>query len=93
MRVLLLNPPHKLKISRDSRWPEQTKSGTLYYPFWLSYAAGVLLKNNHEVLLIDAIAKGWDFEETIREIKKFNPELLVMETVTPTIYNDIKFLE
>jgi len=93
MKVLLLNPPHKLKISRDSRWPEHTKSGTLYYPFWLSYAAGVLLESNHQVSLMDAIAKGWNFSETIREVKKFNPQLLVMETTTATIYNDVKFLE
>ncbi len=93
MKVLVLNPPFKFRISRDSRWPEFTKTGTLYYPFWLSYCAGVLLENNHEVLLIDAIAKDWGVEKTIREIKGFNPELLVMETVTPTIYNDIKFVE
>ena len=92
MKILLLNPPHKLKISRDSRWPEQTKSGTLYFPFWLAYAAGVLLENDHEVLLIDAIAKESDFNGTIKEVKKFNPSLLVMETTTPTIHSDIKFL-
>ena len=93
MRVLLLNPPHKFKISRDSRWPEATKSDTFYYPFWLSYSAGILLENNHEALLIDAIAKELSFDEAIREIKEFKTELLVMETVTPTVLSDIRFLE
>jgi anaerobic magnesium-protoporphyrin IX monomethyl ester cyclase len=59
MRILLLNPPFKFKISRASRWPEQTKSGTLYYPFWLAYATGVLMQAGHDVMLLDAIAKGW----------------------------------
>ena len=70
MRILFLNPPFKHRISRDSRWPERTKSGTLYYPFWLAYAAGLAMRE-HEVLLIDAVAKGLDFRRTKREIEKF----------------------
>lgn len=90
---MLLNPPHKFKISKDSRWPEYTKSGTLYYPFWLSYATGILMESKHEPFLLDAIAKGMTIENTIEEIKKFNPNLLVVETSTPTIHNDVKFSE
>lgn len=83
MKVLFLNPPFKFKISRASRWPEYTKSGTLYYPFWLAYATGVLMDSNHKPLLLDAIAKGLNFFETIKEASKFNPDLLVVETSTP----------
>jgi len=93
MRVLLLNPPFKFKLSRASRWPELTKSGTLYYPFWLAYAAGVLLKTKHETNLMDAIAKEWSISKTIKEIIKFNPEILVIETSTPTIKYDINFIQ
>ena len=42
MKILFLNLPYKFAISRSSRWPEKTKSGTMYYPYWLCYAAGVL---------------------------------------------------
>jgi radical SAM superfamily enzyme YgiQ (UPF0313 family) len=90
---MFLNPPFKFRISRESRWPEQTKSGTLYYPFWLSYATGVLMNSEHEVFLLDAIAKKLIFSETLKEIKKFNPDLLVVETSTPTFKSDLKFLE
>jgi anaerobic magnesium-protoporphyrin IX monomethyl ester cyclase len=93
MRVLLVNPPFKLKISRTSRWPEHTKSGTLYYPYWLAYATGVLMKSKHEVKLIDAIVKEWNFSKTINVITKFDPELLVVETSTSSIKNDIQFVE
>ncbi|MEM5843891.1 MAG: radical SAM protein [Candidatus Aenigmatarchaeota archaeon] len=92
MKVLFLNPPFKFKISRESRWPEQTKSGTLYYPFWLSYATGVCMQA-HDVMLIDAIAKELSFPETIKKIKSFNPDLIVAETSTPTFKSDLKFLE
>jgi radical SAM superfamily enzyme YgiQ (UPF0313 family) len=93
MRVLLLNPPYKFKISRDSRWPELTKSGTLYYPIWLSYAAGLLLKKGHHVKLVDAIANGWNNEKAMEELMDFGPQLLVVNTSTPTIKSDIAFVE
>lgn len=93
MKVLFLNPPHKFRISRCSRWPEHTKSGTLYYPYWLAYAAGVLMEEGYEVTLIDAIARSLTQEETIAKIKKFNPELVVVESVTPTFFDDMKFVQ
>jgi len=94
MKVLLLNPPNKVKISKDSRWPEYTKSGTLYYPFWLAYATAVLMEDKrHKPLLLDAIAKEMGFDETIDIAKKFGPDLLVVDTSTPTIYKDVEFVE
>ena len=93
MKILLLNPPYKFKISRASRWPEHTKSGTLYYPIWLAYAAGVLLKKGHKVVLLDAIAKGLGFEETLIKINEFKPDLLIIESTTPTIYRDVQFID
>ncbi len=92
MKIALLNPPHKFKVSRTSRWPEHTKSGTLYYPFWLAHATGVLLESEHEPLLFDAIARGWNFKKTISELERFDPELLVLETSTPTIGSDLRFV-
>lgn len=93
MKVLFLNLPFKHKISRSSRWPEETKSGTLYYPFWLAYAAGVAEKAGLEINLIDAIAKNWNIEKTISAINSFDPDLLVCEMTTPTYYYDCNFLK
>ena len=49
MKVLLLNPPFIDKYSKSSRSPAVTKSGTIYFPLWLSYAAGVLDKEGYEL--------------------------------------------
>lgn len=49
MKVLLLNAPFKDKYSKSSRSPAVTKSGTIYFPLWLSYAAGVLDKMGYEI--------------------------------------------
>ena len=93
MKVLLKNPPFLPKFSRNSRSPAVTKGGTIYYPIWLSYATGVLEKEGFEVKLIDAPAQKLSPEEVIDEVKKFEPKLVVIDTSTPSINNDIKVAE
>ena len=90
MKVLLLNPPFLKKFSRPQRSPAVTKSGTLYFPMWLAYAAGVLEKEGFEVDLIDAPADGYDLNYCIQRAKKLSPDLIVLETSTPSIYNDVE---
>ena len=90
MKILLLNPPFLRKFSRPQRSPAVTKSGTLYFPMWLAYAAGVLEKEGFEVDLIDAPADSYDLDYCIQRAKKFCPELIVTDTSTPSIYNDVE---
>lgn len=93
MKVLLLNPPFKTengRFSRTSRSPAITKSGTLYYPFWLAYAAGVLEDEGFEVKLIDAPADGMFQEDTLSQVIEFSPQLVVVDTSTPSITNDLE---
>ncbi len=91
MKIVLLNPPFMDKYSKSSRSPAVTKSGTIYFPLWLSYAAGVLDKKGYELKLIDAPAKCLSKEETLKLVVDFEPELVVVDTSTPSINNDIEF--
>ncbi|MCF7878988.1 MAG: B12-binding domain-containing radical SAM protein [Candidatus Omnitrophica bacterium] len=93
MKVLLINPPFLKNFSRAQRSPAVTKSGTLYYPIWLSYAAGCLIEKNQEVKLIDAVAEDIDTAGLIAKVKKFKPALTVLDTSTPSIYNDLKIAD
>ena len=93
MKIALINPPFLPRYSRSQRSPAVTKSGTLYYPIWLAYAAGLLEKNGFEVKLLDAPADGIRHREALEIISRFSPELLVMDTSTPSIYNDIDLAE
>ena len=81
--------------SRTCNWlfgsPAVTKSGTIYFPLWLSYATGVLDKEGHNIRLIDAPAKCWTKEHTLEEITAFNPDFVVIDTSTPSINNDLAF--
>ncbi|MEN6566121.1 MAG: radical SAM protein [Veillonellales bacterium] len=92
MKLLLLNPPFLPKYSRSSRSPAVTKSGTIYYPLWLSYATGVLEKAGHEVMLIDAPAEGLSIEEIKEQVMKFRPDIAVFDTSTPSIESDVAIL-
>lgn len=96
MKILLISPPFKTeygKFSRDQRSPAITKSGTIYYPTWLASAAGVLTEAGHTCKLLDCCAIGWDDERTLEFVKEFQPQMTVINTSTPSIYNDCEFSE
>src|SRR3990167_8180363 len=93
MKILMLNPPFLPKFSRFSRSPAVTKSGTLYYPIWLAYATGVLEKENFETRLIDGPGQGLSDEDILNIVKDYQPDLVVIDTSTPSIYNDVKIAE
>lgn len=96
MKILLLNPPFKPecgKFSREQRSPAITKSGTFYYPMWLAYATGVLEEAGYDVQLIDAPARGITVEDAQKIAVDYMPDMLVMDTSTPSIYNDIAIAE
>ncbi len=93
MNVLMLNPPFKGRFSRTSRSPAVTLGGTIYYPFWLAYAAGVLEQNGFSVQLIDAPAQGLSVDDVLAKAKKMPPQLIVVDTSTPSIYSDVKVAE
>ncbi|PWW81194.1 hypothetical protein CR164_11685 [Prosthecochloris marina] len=89
MKILLLNPPFIAMYSRQSRSPCVAKSGTIYYPYYLAYAAGSLRKCGYDVKLLDSIILEYDKEQTISAIIQYKPDMVMIATSTPSIYNDI----
>ncbi len=90
MKIWVLNPPFLAKFSRSQRSPAVTKSGTLYFPIWLAFATGVLEQADHEVILTDAPAQGLTDHDILEMGKGMGPGLIVMDTSTPSINNDIR---
>ncbi len=91
MKIMLVNPPFFPKYSKSSRSPAVNKSGTIYFPLWLAYAAGVLDREGHELLLVDAPTRYLNRVAVLKEIRDFQPELLVIDTSTPSINRDLAF--
>ena len=95
MKIFLINPPFKTeygKFSRDQRSPAITKSGTLYYPTWLASATGVLEEAGHECKFLDCCAVKMNRETALSKIANFMPDMLVVNTSTPSIYSDCNFV-
>ena len=93
MKALFLNPPYLPQFSRGQRSPQVTKSGTFYYPIWLAYAAGAVEADGHDLQLVDAIADDLDMEDIIKNISTFKPDLIIVDTSTPSIENDARIAE
>ncbi len=93
MNTLFLNPPFLPKFSRESRSPAVTKSGTLYYPKWLCYAAGFAEKRGHKIHIIDAPANNYSTDYVKDYIEKKQIEAVVMDTSTLSIINDVTVLD
>ena len=99
MTIYFINPPFKAefgKFSRESRSPAITKSGALYYPLWLIYAAMYSQKHGHRILFLDAPAKQLNEEQSLEIIRKADcpaDAMFVLDTSTPSIKSDVRFAE
>ena len=91
--VLFVNPPFFDRYSRESRSPAVAKSGTLYFPKWLCYAAGLVIKNNIPTHVLDCPADGYDTQYVLDFIENKMITHVVIDTSTPSINNDINFLK
>jgi len=91
MKLVYLNGPyHRLPYSRSSRSPAVTKSGTIYYPVWLAYAAGLTQQEtDFDIELIDAVARRWDHPELVDYLKQQPPDVVFCDTSTPSIDEDL----
>ncbi len=67
-----------------------TKSGTIYYPMWLAYAAGALIQAGHDVDLIDAVPREWTHSDVKKYVHEKKPEMVVIATSTPSIGSDLQ---
>jgi anaerobic magnesium-protoporphyrin IX monomethyl ester cyclase len=91
MKIYLLNPPFIKNFVRCGRWQGVAARGkTLYYPIWLSYAAGYLEKEGNTIKLIDAIASDWNQEKVLEDAIKFNPDIIVVDSNFSSLNNDIQ---
>jgi radical SAM superfamily enzyme YgiQ (UPF0313 family) len=91
MKTAVVNPPFMDgKFSRTSRSPAIVKSGTMYWPFWLAYAVGTLERAGHDVVFLDCPAAGITRQNLLEKLAEVSPELVVMDTSTPSIHSDLE---
>ncbi len=95
MRVLIINPPWPGKgfgTRSQNRIIKHRSDKFLQYPIFLAYSAAQLKAAGHEVSYIDSVVQEFDIPRTISEAVKARPEVIFMETTTPSIVADYENL-
>ncbi len=90
MKVLVINEPFVKDFCRTQRWAARTRGRVLRPPDWLAYAAAVLERAGHDVRLYDFPAMGWDKKKLAEVVQAENPDAVVLDSTTPSIFSDIE---
>jgi radical SAM superfamily enzyme YgiQ (UPF0313 family) len=96
MRVLFINPPgpNNIKMVREGRCMQRKGAWTsVWPPLSLALCAAVVREENVDVELIDCIVKGIEIDELKNKVTEFEPDLVVLNTATPSIENDIRIAD
>ena len=92
MKVLTINPPAAagVEVVREGRCMQRKGAWTsVWPPISLALIAAVLERENFVVKLYDCIAQKIDWLSLAEIIKKEKPSLLICNTATPSIQNDL----
>jgi len=89
MKVLVVNEPYVKDFNRSQRWAARTRGRVLRAPDWLAYATAVLEEAGIETVLVDCPALDWDKTDLRRLVRQEQPDFVVLDSTTPSIYSDI----
>ncbi|MFN7980620.1 MAG: radical SAM protein [Vicinamibacterales bacterium] len=91
-------------VRAGSRWPHQFEyrsagvvnghipeliGGYIPFPVFLATAAGLAKEHGHDVEMRDSVASGETYEHYYAHVETMAPEVVVIETSTPTLKHDI----
>jgi radical SAM superfamily enzyme YgiQ (UPF0313 family) len=84
--VFLANAPYFL----EERYGKLASVGATLPHLGLLMLGAVLRKAGHRVRIIDASAQGLGYEQTLEQAKKFQPDVIALTAVTPSIIKTMK---
>ncbi len=90
MKVLVINEPYVKGFNRTQRWAARTRGRVLRAPDWLAYAVAVLERAGIEAKLFDFPAMDWNKEDLRQLVRREEPDFVVLDATTPSIYSDIE---
>lgn len=93
MRILVVNPSYGKDFVRSQRWPARSRGRVQRHPDYLAIAIAVLERDGHQCKLVDAAAKNMPLSGVEEIARYFKPELAIIHTTTPSIYNDVEHAE
>ena len=90
-KILLINEPFIIGFCRNQRWPARTRGRAIRPPDWLAYATAVLENSGFNAKLLDFPAMHWGRERFIDVLRDTDPDFIVLDSTTPSIYSDIEY--
>jgi radical SAM superfamily enzyme YgiQ (UPF0313 family) len=93
MKILIYNPSFGKGFVRCARSAFRTAGRVQRHPDYLLYATAVLEKEGYECKFIDAAALNLPNSALKEAALRLKPDLAVIHTTTPSIYNDVKCAE
>ncbi len=93
MKILVINEPFVADFCRTQRWAARTRGRVLRAPDWLAYATAVIERDIPEAIvkLYDFPATGWGKKEFCELISQHQPDFVVLDSTTPSIFSDIEY--
>ena len=94
MNILIVNPPYDSPIIREGRCQSpQNMRKTAIPQMTLAYLATVLVREGHSVSVFDCIADNISTNGLFDKLIGSEPDLALVNTVTPSIMADLGFVE
>jgi len=88
-----LHGENRFGVRAGSRWPHSYPADKMPryipYPFFMGYTYKLLQKAGIASWIIDGVSEGYGNDEFLYEVMGYNPDLIVLETSTPSIENDL----
>jgi len=91
MKIIYINPAYGENFVRSARWAAKSRGRVQRHPEQALIQIAVLEKAGHECKFIEGAALNLSKEQIKTEIASFKPELAIIHTTTPSIYNDIEY--
>lgn len=91
MKIIYINPPYGEDFVRSARWAAKSRGRVQRHPEQALIQIAVLENAGHVCKFIEGAACNMTKNQVLKEIRGFNPDLAVIHTTTPSIYNDIEY--
>lgn len=96
IKIVVGYPPIESKkgvpLLSQNRQFQYFNAPTYIYPMVPAYAASFLKENGYDVAWMDGIAERKTYKEWLAELKKFNPDYLMVETKSPVVKKHWKMI-
>ena len=91
MKIIYLNAPYGDDFVRSARWAAKSRGRVQRHPEQALIQIAVLEEAGHVCKFIEGAACNMTEKQVLEEIEKFQPNLAIIHTTTPSIYNDISY--